>query len=393
MNLPADSNSAHILLYGLGEIGVAGVNEYFTTHSQRRLLYSKAGWMIPADDLLGPTAGILCGAGQLHERKTRFPAYGSLPIVTFGRSKEPVPYAEPDYRSAGTMAARHFLHLGLRTLAFIGLQEHMSEDMRAGFVATAEQAGATIYLNEDNIFSALSKGSPEEERFHRWLQDLPKPCGLLCPLSHPTSFIALLCERDGIEIPEEIALLSGNHEPLVCMLARPPISMMVQNYWQMGYEAARLMDRILSGEQIPSDTGVLVPTVSIDQQASTNILALGNPRLEKAVRYIREHACKGITAADVVQTVSTSRRTLEMQIKNTLGRSIHEEITRVRLDHAKELLASSNLSMSEIALRCGIEWASSFCTLFAKHVGQTPGAYRKTLRARMRGETDTEANL
>jgi transcriptional regulator GlxA family with amidase domain len=69
-----------------------------------------------------------------------------------------------------------------------------------------------------------------------------------------------------------------------------------------------------------------------------------------------------------------------------LGVSVHEEISRVRIARAKALLGSSNLPLADVAVRCGLEWSTSLGKLFRKHVGVTPGEYRKRLRRRIRGQ-------
>jgi LacI family transcriptional regulator len=73
-----------------------------------------------------------------------------------------------------------------------------------------------------------------------------------------------------------------------------------------------------------------------------------------------------------------SRRGLELGFKRCLGRTIHDEITRVRIDAARNLLAMTDLPIAEIALRCGFEWGSTLSSVFRRVTGTTPRTFRKT---------------
>jgi LacI family transcriptional regulator len=149
---------------------------------------------------------------------------------------------------------------------------------------------------------------------------------------------------------------------------------------------ARLLDLRMRGRK-PESPVVRVAPLRIHEAASTSILAIEDSRLCKAILYLREHACGPISVREVVAESGLSRRALELQMQKVLGCTVHQEITRVRIARAKQLLRSSDLPLAEIALACGLEWASSLCTLFAREVGMPPGRYRAQMRQELRKGT------
>ncbi|NIN34841.1 MAG: helix-turn-helix domain-containing protein, partial [Gammaproteobacteria bacterium] len=68
-----------------------------------------------------------------------------------------------------------------------------------------------------------------------------------------------------------------------------------------------------------------------------------------AIRFIRQHSKDVIQVNDVVNVVTLSRRVLEKRFRSILGHSIHDEIRRVRVEQIIQMLAETEMSISEIA--------------------------------------------
>jgi LacI family transcriptional regulator len=122
---------------------------------------------------------------------------------------------------------------------------------------------------------------------------------------------------------------------------------------------------------------VLVPPAGILERRSTDALAVEDEMLAAAVRYIREHACGPLRVHDVIAQVPVARRTLEVAFRRLLGRSPADEIRRVRLEHARRLVAHGDLPLREIAQRCGFGHVESFTRAFRQAYRRTPAAYRR----------------
>lgn len=97
------------------------------------------------------------------------------------------------------------------------------------------------------------------------------------------------------------------------------------------------------------------------------------------------HAQQGIRVGDVLREVPISRRWLEARFRKFLGRSPAQEIRRVRLQTARDLLARSDLSIEQVAAGSGFAGATRLGVAFREQFGRTPLAYRKQLHAGLPG--------
>jgi LacI family transcriptional regulator len=91
-----------------------------------------------------------------------------------------------------------------------------------------------------------------------------------------------------------------------------------------------------------------------------------------AIRHIRSHAAGPIHVRDVLASVPVSRRLLEQRFQAALGHGPAEEIRRVRLERARELLAHSDSSIEQIAKGVGFRTATRLGVAFKKQFGMTP---------------------
>ena len=122
------------------------------------------------------------------------------------------------------------------------------------------------------------------------------------------------CRRAGVAVPEEVAVVGVENDETLCTLASPQLSSVAFEGEQMGYEAAALLDRMMAGEAKPSEPILVAPKGLVVRQSS-DIMAIDDPQVAAAVRYIREHACHGINVADVVKHAGISRTLLERRMR------------------------------------------------------------------------------
>ena len=118
--------------------------------------------------------------------------------------------------------------------------------------------------------------------------------------------------------------------------------------------------------------------MGVATRRSTEVLAIEDRHIASALGIIREHACEGLNIPTLLKSVPLSRSVLERRFAQILGRSPNEEILRVKLGRACRLLEESDLSLAEVAEKCGFEHAEYFSRLFKKKLGSTPGEFRKT---------------
>src|SRR5688572_26028436 len=79
---------------------------------------------------------------------------------------------------------------------------------------------------------------------------------------------------------------------------------------------------------------------------------------------------------ELAQTANFSRYHFLRAFRRAFHATPHEYLTRTRIEHAKELLAQSKLTVTEICFEVGFESLGSFSTLFHKLVGWSPSIYR-----------------
>jgi len=101
-----------------------------------------------------------------------------------------------------------------------------------------------------------------------------------------------------------------------------------------------------------------------------------------AIGYIREHATEGIHVDDILRVVPSSRRRLERLFHDLLGRSPAEEIRRVRIERARHLLATTDLSIPRVAAASGFGTGEYLATVFRQATGTSPLKYRASARTR-----------
>lgn len=103
----------------------------------------------------------------------------------------------------------------------------------------------------------------------------------------------------------------------------------------------------------------------------------------EAQEWLRENFQQSITIEQLAQQVNLSNRSLNRRFKQALGITGNEYLQTVRIDNAKELLRTSNISISEVADQSGFQDSSYFCARFKQTMGQTPLAYRKAVRGKL----------
>lgn len=99
-----------------------------------------------------------------------------------------------------------------------------------------------------------------------------------------------------------------------------------------------------------------------------------------ALRFIEDHAGRGLRVPDIVGEMGVSRRTLERKFVHALGRSILSEIERARLDRAKRLLQETQLPVRHVASEAGFASTRMLNRTFRRLEGSPPATFRQHLK-------------
>jgi LacI family transcriptional regulator len=302
--------------------------------------------------------------------------------VSAARYVESVPYAETDDAAIARMAIEHLRERGLRRLAFCGDSRFgWSNNRQAAFRRLTAERGLDCYvLPKGRMRVSEPSWEQERRRLAGWIKTLPRPIGIMAAYDTRGRQVLDVCRELGIQVPDEAAVIGVDNDELLCDFASPPLTSVRPNAVRTGYEAARLLDRIMRGEQVKAQA-ILVEPLGVVTRGSTDTLAIDDADISAAVRFIRDHALRSITVRDVLSAVPLSRRILEARFKQLIGRTPHEEIERVKIEHVKRLLTETDLTLDTIAHRCGYKHVEYMCVAFKRVVGVPPGKYRAAQRA------------
>lgn len=284
-----------------------------------------------------------------------------------------------DNAAMGRMAAEHLLDRGFKNFAYCGFQDMFGARSRGeSFCRRIEQAGFHTHLYKQPRPRGPRSWQDEQISMADWLKSLPKPIGLMTCTDDRSRDVVEACKIAALHVPEELAIIGVDNDELLCELSSPPLSSIALNTQRSGYEAAELLDKMMSRRKRkhPDRTIVVHPTHVVTRQ-STEILAMEDRDVAAAVRFIRRHAKEMIQVSDVTEAVAVSRRTLEQRFRRELHRSVLAEIKRTRVEQVARMLVETNLSIAQIAFALGHAGVENIARYFRSEKGMSPLAYRK----------------
>ncbi|WP_246120004.1 AraC family transcriptional regulator [Blastopirellula retiformator] len=281
--------------------------------------------------------------------------------------------ATDDERRA-QLAIAHLRQLGLKHFACYAPPLGRYNDQRFEiFARQLKEAGYACSIFDSK--EVRQGWAVDHQHVMQWLSKLPRPLGVFAADPYPARQLAEICDLGGIRVPDEVAILAGDDDDLLCNLAWPRLSAIQLGCHALGTEGAKLLKKLINGGAIPAKPKLIAP-IQVRQRHSTDMLAIADAELLAILRYIREHADQGLQVKRLVREFPVSRRSLEQRFREQLGRSPAEEIRRVRLERAKTLLLESSLSIAEVARQCGFASSAHFSTAFQKQHAATPTAWR-----------------
>jgi len=310
-----------------------------------------------------------------------------LPVVNVWFSSPAwrmLPGVFPDFAAAGRLQAEHLLDRGLRTFAALvcrrdrGHQVESREFRRvvseAGFSCTI----ATIPLAQAKTLANWRK---TERETAGWMDDWQLPIGVYVGADHAGRLVAQMCRQRGWRVPEDVAIITGWNEETICEHPRPSLTSVELGHERVGYEAARLLDRLMDekqkGKKGAPPEHILLPPPGLVVRESTDFFAVDDERVAAALAFIAAHSHQPIGVNDVARAVTTHTRTLQRCFRSVLQRPIAGEIRRVRIERAKRELIQTRRPMSEIAHAVGFGETKRMDAVFRRELGVTPSEYRR----------------
>jgi LacI family transcriptional regulator len=355
---------------------LTGIGEYILNHGPWQVHYAELGRTEPPPPWLATWDGHGIIARGENLAIARAVEKSGRPVIdlTPSRLLPRAPWVKSDDRLVSRLAVQHFVGHGFRHFGFCGeprfrwameRENYFREELDALGHRCAIYRPTGLATSHDSEIEAIGK----------WLKPLPKPIAIFTCYDSRGQQVLEACRRRNLAVPEEIAVLGVDNDEVLCALSPPPLSSIALNPRRVGWEGAALLARMMAGEKLEPEHH-FIPPVGVVVRQSSDILAVPDPKIAAALRYIRENACTGIRVSDVLHHCPMARRVLETRFRQLLGRTPREEILRVQLNRVKELLVGTEMPVWQIADRTGFQ-PEYLSVVFKQETGIAPSGYRR----------------
>jgi LacI family transcriptional regulator len=288
-----------------------------------------------------------------------------------------IPNITSNYEKTGVKAAEYFLSKGYRNFAFYGFKEFVwSRERAVGFSDRLKKSGFSVYHFNNTQRSKHRLWYYSQSPLSDWLVQLPKPIALFACDDNQASHIAEACNLAGIRVPDEVSILGVDNDEIVCNMSNPPTSSIALDTENAGYKVAELIESMIL-KKTSQFQDILVESTAIISRQSTDIFAIDDSEVLKALQFIRKSISEKIQVADVVKHIALSRRAIEKRFMRIIGRSIYQEILFRKMQKAAQLLLQTKYSIMDIAIQCGFDDDKNFARMFQKTHNISPLHYRK----------------
>ena len=318
--------------------------------------------------------------GGYHSEIIDFLRNTNVPVVDTSIMSIDIPTPVVRFNDAkiGKIAAEHFVERGFSNIYFISYENSEVENLRYNaFKESLENLNRTcikIDLTEVGHWERTS--DHYMAHFSEIIESLPKPCAIFVENDRKAYEVCVSCHSKGISIPEQVAVLGTDNDEVYAISSPVPFSTVDGDLFATGYHAAKLLDKMMNGISIPNQTFCVEPKGLVVRQG-TDILAIPHKPTATALKFIWNNYDKQIGISDVAESAGISRQHLHKLFKTHLGRSMHDELTAVRLKNARKLLSETDLKLESIARKTGFASGDRLGKVFRKFEGITPATYRK----------------
>jgi LacI family transcriptional regulator len=333
-----------------------------------------AGELPPSAAVIGPTF-----SGPWPERLRHCVSVA----INADRCAEGVASVLVDEASITDLAVSHLLARGFRKLTTFRFDDWGAlREQR--FRETAERLGAQLQPAWwSDTAHALAPGALRREEdpvaIMAWLSGLKKPCGIFALCDARARMVARYARAANLRVPEDVAIVGVDNDTFECEITAPPLSSVAVPWRSVGESAAQLVHLGLRGTPI-AGTRVLVKPLDVVVRRSSDAFAIENSLVSSAVAWIHGHVGTRLTVPLIADAIRVSRQRLERHFRRHLGRTVHEEIRRARVELARRLLSTTELPLPEVAKQSGFTTSALLSVAFRREVGVPPGAYRRRAR-------------
>jgi len=284
-----------------------------------------------------------------------------------------------DFYTAGRMAAEHLIARGLRNLAHFGYEGDRSSKLHYhGMRAVAKEHGYPCARHVVNpIFDQTRKHWSQFLKYVEKSQSCWKaPLGIGFVYDELCRAVTSECLTMNWIIPEQLAMVGLSNDEIICTAIDPTLSSIDMGFSQCGFEAARLLDSLMQREVLPIEPRY-TPVKEMVVRRSSDVFAVSDSKVEQALRHMADHSSERLSVPLIAQAVGLGRKTLEQRFNRHLGRTINDELIRLRVEALKRLLVEGAESIKRLSAMAGFGTTDNMHRRFKRFTGMTPAEYRK----------------
>jgi len=316
-----------------------------------------------------------------------------VPVVDLRRigTGEDFPALHTDEQAVVRLVVQHFQERGFQHFAFWGFagadyserRESILKEQLAQRKTTLRVYSPTLHARKGWTIEYEQLMPTLQQNAVHWLQCLPKPVAVMACNDIAGQQVLEVCRLAGLRVPDQVAVIGVDNDEVLCQLADPPLTSVAPDTVRIGYEAAALLDQMMAGNESEQMDRYIEP-LGIVPRRSTDTLVIPHAGAAQALSFLRRHFRDPITLKDLDAELQVSLRSIQDAFKVHVGHSLHQELDRLRVTFAKELLREFSLKLQTVAAQSGFSNPRHFRRTFLRQTRQTPQQYRRDLKAAAR---------
>ena len=319
--------------------------------------------------------GVIALCNTAADQRTLRSLHRPVVNISGARRHTAFPRVRNNYREIGRRGAAYLRSRGFRRFGFYGVQGlWYSDEVEAGFTEFSRANGITLTsLHADNPLEGIPRWNRGQEELDQWLRRMRPPFAVMAAHDPRAAIVIRACERLGLEVPRDVAVIGVNDDTVTCETCHPQLSSIDRNGFEVGWRAAITLERLMTGRTVPDE--IVIEPGEIRERESTNALAVERPELQTALQFIEDAHRDPIGVEQIAEAAGKSRRWLEETFRRELSCSPSDFLQRRRVQSAEELLAAArHISLRRLAESCGFSGSRQLNAAFLRVFGRKPKA-------------------
>lgn len=355
-----------------------GIARYARQHTDWALFF--APMWLPTLDAEFAARNVRGLIGVARRLRALEPFSAAIPRVSITyRGDDGLRTVIPDHARVGIKVAAHLLDRGFRDFgSFMDATPDLvsARKLHGAFEHTVAAVGGTVRRFEGKPTEpSAANHSRQIDELGAWLKTLPRPAAVLASDDNHAWRVIEAAKRENLRVPDDVAVVGVSDDEQFCAFSDPPISSARLNQEAVGYEAARVLHRMLASGKLENGLTLVEPG-EVVVRGSSEVFAVSDPLIAKALRFIWSDREQTYKVDGLLRHLHVSRSVLYRRFEAAGRASPASELRAARLARAKKMLLQTSLPMTEIAAACGFEHVSQLSREIRRATGFAPTEFR-----------------